>query len=101
MNELSTTNYISQSTEKPSLRELTGIKIDRYLPLSQRVRQFVTHVRDPYRFTVNGTIVTINFVGNNSINIGLASAMRAMDEQSARNISTVFTLSGLHESTVA
>ena len=103
MDKSTTLNFEhTKAAEKTVLYELTEVKADQKLPPIYRIRQFIADVSDPYHFSVSGTDVRIRFNGHQGICTRLASAMRAMDEQSAtRNIPTVFTLSGLHESTVA
>ena len=60
------------------LRELTEIQVDRSLPAPLRIRRFADEARDPYRFTVNGTVVRISFSGGDSIDARLAAALSAM-----------------------
>jgi len=43
------------------LKELTEIHIDPNAPLDERFEKYLDEIGNPYRFTVNGTVVNIGF----------------------------------------
>lgn len=47
--------------------ELTSIKIDRRKPSNERILDFLTKVKNPYIFKVNGKLVRIRFSENTDL----------------------------------
>ena len=47
--------------------EITSIKIDRRKPSEERILDFLTKVKNPYIFKVNGKLVRISFSENSSL----------------------------------
>ena len=47
--------------------EISSIKIDRRKPSNERILDFLTKVKNPYIFKVNGKLVRIRFSENSSL----------------------------------
>ena len=45
------------------LVDIRDVKIDRSLPMEERVRSYVEQVKDPYHFQVGNTKVKVSYVG--------------------------------------
>lgn len=50
---------------KLDLQELTDIKIDANMPIAERMEFFLSDIKNPYCFKVNGTPVKISFANHN------------------------------------
>jgi len=44
--------------------EISSIKIDRRKPIDERILDFLTQVKNPYVFKVNGKLVKLEFTDN-------------------------------------
>ena len=49
--------------------EITSIKIDRRKPSEERILDFLTKVKNPYIFKVNGKLVRIRFSENTELTV--------------------------------
>lgn len=61
-----------------SLHDINDIHIDKNLPPTERARKYINDGYNPYRFLVNGTVININFNGEDSLNSCLARALDSM-----------------------
>lgn len=43
------------------LVDIRDVKIDRTLPSDERIKSFITQIKDPYRFKVGSTVVHVSF----------------------------------------
>ena len=48
-------------TGAEQLVDIRDVKIDRSLPVEERVKSFVEQIKNPYRFKVGGTVVKVSF----------------------------------------
>lgn len=95
------TDPLKSAEYKTELRELTEIRIDHSLPLKHRMQRFIADVRDPYNFTVNGTVVRICFTGKNSISDRLVCALNVMAEMRDDHSGNIIDLTSAAGNTVA
>ena len=47
--------------------EISSIKIDKRKPSNERILEFITKVKNPYIFKVNGKLVRIRFSESNNL----------------------------------
>lgn len=49
------------------LKDISQINIDMAQPLEKRQKQFIKQIKNPYKFTCNGVVVEVEFVGDSSM----------------------------------
>ena len=60
------------------LVDIQDIKIDKNLPVKDRVKSMVRQLKNPYRFKYNNIIVHINYVGQDSLEDRIVEIYRNM-----------------------
>ena len=50
-----------------SLVDIRDVRIDRTLPMEERVKYYVEHVKNPYMFKVGNTVVRVSYADTNRI----------------------------------
>ena len=50
-----------RTVDRETLVDIRDVKIDRSLPLEERVRSFVEQIKNPYQFKVGNTVVKVSF----------------------------------------
>lgn len=58
-----------------ALVDLKDVAVDTALPVSQRVRQFLDQVHNPYLFKVDGIVVKVNYRGNQDLSSALSGLL--------------------------
>ena len=62
-----------------SLVDIRDIKIDRSLPLEERVRSYLEQIKNPYKFRVGETAVRVSYANNQTtINDSFANLIASM-----------------------
>lgn len=62
-----------------SLVDIRDIKIDRSLPLEERVRSYLEQIKNPYKFRVGETVVRVSYANNQTtINDSFANLIASM-----------------------
>lgn len=62
-----------------SLVDIRDIKIDRSLPLEERVRSYLEQIKNPYKFKVGETVVRVSYANNQTtINDSFANLIASM-----------------------
>lgn len=64
-------------TNTHNLHDINDIRIDKSLPPTKRAQKYISDGYNPYRFTVDGTIINIRFNNDKSLNTCLANAFNA------------------------
>lgn len=49
-----------------SLVDIRDVKIDRSLPLEERMKSYVEQIRNPYLFKVGGTVVRVSYANTSA-----------------------------------
>ena len=65
------------------LVDIQNIYINKNLPPTQRIQEYIQQVGDPYHFSVGDTVVTIRFNGDKSLTDRLTDALRTMGKSTA------------------
>ena len=60
-----------------NLVELGTVSIDKSLPIRERLRSFLAHVKNPYLFKVDGIAVKVEFSSGKSLEDALLSFLLA------------------------
>ena len=50
-----------RTVDRETLVDIRDVKIDRSLPLEERVRSFVEQIKNPYLFKVGNTVVRVSY----------------------------------------
>ena len=50
-----------------NLVDIKEVKIDRELPIPERIKSIVEKLKNPYRFKHNNIVVNVNYVGEDSL----------------------------------
>ena len=62
-----------------SLVDIRDVKIDRSLPIEDRVKSYVEQVKNPYMFKVGNTVVRVSYADTNrTMNDNFVSMIAAM-----------------------
>lgn len=49
------------SMNNEELVELTSVVIDPTLPKEERIKSFIEQIKNPYKFKINGVVVTVSY----------------------------------------
>lgn len=62
-----------------SLVDIRDVRIDRTLPMEERVKSYVEQVKNPYMFKVGSTVVRVSYADTNrTMNDNFANMIAAM-----------------------
>lgn len=71
--------HVSRSEQLASLIDIRDVKIDKSLPMEERVRSYVRQIKNPYLFKVGNTIVRVSYADTDrTINDNFANMIAAM-----------------------
>ena len=73
------TEHVSRSEQLAALIDIRDVKIDKSLPIEERVRSYVRQIKNPYLFKVGNTIVRVSYADTDrTINDNFANMIAAM-----------------------
>ena len=72
-------NLSSHKDLLASLVDIRDVKIDRSLPIEERVKSYVEQVKNPYMFKVGNTVVRVSYADTNlTMNDNFVNMIAAM-----------------------